>query len=78
MRTGVIVFIAVVLGCLFLVQKRHEQNTAPAPATTTAAAQKASTPRPVSEHNWAKHALDTTRKVTDKVAAQRKEDGVRK
>jgi hypothetical protein len=78
MRTGVIVFIAILLGCLFLVQKRHEQNAAPAPASTSATVQKPSTPRPVSEHNWAKHALDTTRKVTDQVAAQRKEDGVRK
>ena len=78
MRTTVIVVIAVALGVLFLVQKRHEQNAAPAPATTAAAAQKSSTPRPVSEHNWAKHALDTTRKVTDTVAEQRKADGVRK
>jgi hypothetical protein len=78
MRTGVIIFIAVVLGCLFLVQKRHEQNAAPAPVSTSTTAQKPSTPRPVSEHNWAKHALDTTKKVTDQVAAQRKEDGVRK
>jgi hypothetical protein len=78
MRTGVIVFIAVVLGCLFLVQKRHEQKAAPVPASTSASVQKPSTPRPVSEHNWAKHALDTTKKVTDQVAAQRKEDGVRK
>ena len=78
MRTSVVVIIALALGCLFLVQKRHEQNVASAPVPTTATAQKASTPRPVSEHNWAKHALDTTRKVTDQVAKQRTEDGVRK
>jgi hypothetical protein len=78
MRTAVVVIIAIVLGCLFLVQKRHEQNAASAPAPATVTAQKPSTPRPVSEHNWAKHALDTTRKVTDQVAKQRQEDGVRK
>jgi hypothetical protein len=78
MRTAVVVIIAIVLTCLFIAQKRHEQNAASAPAPATATAQKAATPRPVSEHNWAKHALDTTRKVTDQVAAQRKEDGVRK
>jgi len=78
MRTTVVVVIAVVLGVLFIVQKRHEQNAAPAPKTAAAAAQKPSTPRPVSEHNWAKHSLDTTRKVTDQVAGQRKADGARK
>jgi hypothetical protein len=78
MRTFVVLLIAAVLGCLFIGQKRHDQNAAPAPVSTTTAAQKPSTPRPVSEHNWAKHALDTTRKVTDQVAKQRKEDGVRK
>ena len=78
MRTAVVVIIALVLTCLFIVQKHHEQSVASTPVPTTATAQKAATPRPVSEHNWAKHALDTTKKVTDQVAAQRKEDGVRK
>ena len=75
MRTFVVVLIAIVLGGLFLVQKRHEQNAAPAPASTTASAQKPSTPRPVSEHDWAKHSLDKTRSVMSKVAEQRKADG---
>lgn len=71
MRTSVALIIAAVLGCLFLVQKRHEQ-AAPPPAPVTA--QKAVTPRPVSEHNWAKHALDTTAKVTRQVAKERKDN----
>jgi hypothetical protein len=74
MRTAVVIFIMAGLGCLFLVQKRQEQQAAikkPATAEST-------TPRPVSEHNWAKHALDRTREVTRQVAEQRKEDGVRK
>jgi MFS superfamily sulfate permease-like transporter len=78
MRTSVAILIAVVLGCLFLVQKQRERLAAVAKTEEKVAEKKAVTPRPVSEHNWAKHALDTTRKVTDKVAAQRKEDGVRK
>jgi hypothetical protein len=75
MRTGVILFLAAALGCVFLVQKRHEQ-TAPPPVRVTA--QRTAPPRPVSEHNWAKHALDTTTKVTRQVAKERKENEVPK
>jgi hypothetical protein len=71
MRTVVVLRIAAVLGCAFILQKRHKQDAAPAPAS----AQLTSTPRPVSEHNRAKHALDTTTKMTSQVAAQRKADG---
>ena len=78
MRTLVVILIAVVLGSLFLVQKQRERLTASAKTEEKVAAQKPSTPRPVSEHNWAKHSLDATRKVTDQVAKQRSEDGTRK
>jgi hypothetical protein len=74
MRTVIVILIAVVLGCAFLVQKQHQRLTAAAQA----AAKEAATPRPVSEHNWAKHALDTTAKATREVAKQRQEDDVRK
>jgi uncharacterized protein HemX len=74
MRTAVVILIALVLGGVFLVQRQHEHQTEAAQA----AAKEAATPRPVSEHNWAKHALDTTAKVTRQVAKQREEDGVRK
>jgi hypothetical protein len=73
MRTFVIILIVVVLGGLFLAQRRHDQKT----ATEQAVAQLTSTPRPVSEHDWAKHALDTTAKVTRQVEKQRQEDGNR-
>ena len=76
MKTFVIVVIMAGLGLVFLMQKRNEQN-----AVTTAASQpvatQSATPRPVSEHNWMKHALDTTAKVKRQVAQQRKEDGTR-
>ena len=74
MRTVVVLFVAAALGCVFLVQRHHEQQTEAALAT----AEQASTPRPVSEHNWAKHSLDTTAKVIRQVEKQRQEDGVRK
>ena len=75
MRTAVVILIMAGLGGVFLVQKHHEHEAAIAKA---AAPQTAASPRPVSEHDWAKHALDTTAKVTRQVAQQRKEDGVRK
>lgn len=78
MRTFVVVLIAIVLGSLFLVQKQREHLTASAKVEEKFSEKKAATPRPVSEHNWAKHSLDTTRKVTDQVAKQRQEDGTRK
>jgi hypothetical protein len=73
MRTALILFLAGALGCVFLVQK-HRQHEAEA---ALAAAPPRTTPRPVSEHNWAKRALDTTAKVTREVEKKRQEDGNR-
>jgi hypothetical protein len=73
MRTALILFLAGALGCVFLYQKQREQKPEPA----TAAAGQTATPRPVSEHNWGKRALDTTAKVTRDVAKKRQEDGNR-
>jgi hypothetical protein len=75
MRTTVVILIALVLGGLFLVQKQRERLAAVAQAEQQAAAKETATPRPVSEHNWAKHSLDKTRSVMSKVAEQRKADG---
>ena len=80
MRTVIVLFIVAGLGLVFLTQKRHEQEAQSEKEVQNArvAAQRISpTPRPVSEHNWAKHALDRTKKVTDQVAQTRKEDGTR-
>ena len=76
MKTFVIVVIMAGLGVVFLIQKRSEQSAATTAANKPVATQSAS-PRPVSEHNWMKHALDTTAKVKRQVAQQRKEDGTR-
>ena len=78
MRTSIVILIAVVLGGLFLVQKQRERLAVVAKTEEKVAEKKAATPRPVSEHNWAKHSLDRTRSVIDQVAKQRKEDGARK
>ncbi len=59
MRTALILFLAGALGCVFLVQKHREHK---AEAALAAAPAHSTTPRPVSEHNWAKRALDTTAK----------------
>jgi len=76
MKTVVFVVIMAALGWLFLMQKRSEHNAATAAAKQPVTTQSA-TPRPVSEHNWMKHSLDTTAKVKRQVAEQRKEDGTR-
>jgi hypothetical protein len=75
MRTVTAILIALVLGGLFLIQKQRERLASVAQAEQQAAAKESPTPRPVSEHNWAKSSLDTTRKVMNKVAEQRKSDG---
>lgn len=62
------------LGFAFLAQKQREPQKVAVPEKVAA---QAASPRPVSEHNWMKRSLDTTNKVTRKVAEQRKEDGTR-
>jgi hypothetical protein len=74
MRIFIVLVVLAVLGWFFLSQKQQAHQTAG--AGPTAPTQTAS-PRPVSEHNWAKHALDKTNKVTRQVAEQRKSDGAR-
>jgi hypothetical protein len=47
------------------------QETKP-PVSTSAVA--ATTPRPVSEHNWAKHSIDRTHEVMDQVHQSREQN----
>ena len=75
MRTTVVLVIMAVLGFAFVAQKRSEQQKVV--ATEKVAASQTPSPRPLSEHNWAKHSLDTTNKVIRQVAQQRKADGTR-
>jgi hypothetical protein len=72
---GLMIFLVVagIGGGLFFLQKRSEQKTAPAEASIQAAP----SPRQVYEHDWAKHSLDTTHSVIDKIKQQRKDDDLK-
>ena len=74
MRIFIVLVVVGMLGWLFLSQKQQEHQKVAAPANVPT---QTASPRPVSEHNWAKHALDKTNKVTREVAEQRKSDGTR-
>ena len=60
-------------GGLFLRQKRTEQK----PAVAETSAQSAPSPRQTYEHDWAKHSLDTTHSVIQKIQQQRKDDDLK-
>ena len=60
-------------GGLFLLQKRSEQK----PAVAEPSAQSAPSPRQTYEHDWAKHSLDTTHSVIQKIQQQRKDDDLK-
>jgi len=74
MRIFVVLALLTVLGWLFLSQKQQEPQKVAASANVPT---QTASPRPASEHNWAKHALDKTNKVRREVAEQRKSDGTR-
>jgi len=60
-------------GGLFLLQKRSEQK----PAVAETSAESAPSPRQTYEHDWAKHSLDTTHSVIQKIQQQRKDDDLK-
>ena len=64
--------LALCLTAIFLWQRHGSSEAAPetTPAVSTSAVA-ATTPRPVSEHNWAKHSLDRTHEVMDQVSQSR-------
>jgi hypothetical protein len=74
---GMKMFLILVLSvaALFFWQ-RHGRNDAAQetklPVSTSAVA--ATTPRPVSEHNWAKHSLDRANEVAGQVRKTRQQD----
>jgi hypothetical protein len=68
MRYFVVVAL-IVLGVIFLRQKKAE-NSAPQ-KTAQAVAQATLTPRPASEHDWAKAAIDRTNEVKRQVKRER-------
>ena len=64
-----VVIALIVLGVILLRQKKAE-DSAPQ-KTTEAVAQATLTPRPASEHDWAKAAIDRTNEVKQKVKRER-------
>jgi len=73
---GIVTFIVIagVGGGLFLWQKRSEHKSVPAEQTS---APSTPAPRQTYEHDWAKHSLDTTHSVIQKIQQQRKEDDLK-
>ena len=73
---GLVTFIVIagIGGGLFVWQKQTEQKSAPKEQPI---AQSAPTPRPVYEHDWAKHSLDTTHSVIEKIKQQRQDDDLK-
>ena len=73
---GILTFIVVagIGGGLFLWQKQQEQKATP---DEQASAQSTPAPRQTYEHDWAKHSLDTTHSVIDKIKQQRKDDDLK-
>jgi hypothetical protein len=72
---GLVIFLVVagIGGGLFFLQKRTEQK----PAAVEDSAKPAPSPRQTYEHDWAKHSLDTTHSVIQKIQRQRKDDDLK-
>jgi hypothetical protein len=66
--------IAGIGGGVFLWQKHNEQPTA---SKEQPSAQLTPAPRQTYEHDWAKHSLDTTHSVIQKIQQQRRDDDLK-
>jgi hypothetical protein len=71
---GLLIFLIVVGigGGLFFFQKRSQQKT-----VAETSVQSTPSPRQTYEHDWAKHSLDTTHSVIEKIQQQRKDDDLK-
>jgi cell division protein FtsN len=70
MRYFVIVAL-IVAGVIFLRQQTTQKVEVPKKTAQAAAAQPTLTPRPASEHDWAKAAIDRTNEVRQQVKRER-------
>jgi len=72
---GLVIFLVIagIGGGLFFLQKRSEQKN----VAVEASAQSSPAPRQISDHDWAKHSLDTTHSVIQKIQQQRKDDDLK-
>jgi len=71
---GLLTFLVVagIGGGLFFLQKRSQQKT-----VAEISVQSAPSPRQTYKHDWAKHSLDTTHSVIEKIQQQRKDDDLK-
>jgi hypothetical protein len=76
MRSSIVVAVLAGLTCIFVFQKQHDPAQQAA-STLVPKAQASVAPRPVSQHNWMKNALDRTNEVKRQVAQQRAADGTK-
>lgn len=73
MKTFLVLVLSVT--ALFVWQRSGENNATPENKPAAAkAAPVAVTPRPVSEHDWAKHSLDRAHEVANQVQQTRREN----
>jgi hypothetical protein len=73
MRAVPVFIIAAALIAAFVTHQKQQEPAAP-PATEKSALVQTSTPRPASEHNWPKKALDRAADVRRQVAEQRQQN----
>jgi hypothetical protein len=69
------VVVLVLAAAVFFLQRRGARDTASdakAPAAINAAA--SATPRPIYQHDWAKHSLDRAQTVVDQAKKSREEN----
>jgi hypothetical protein len=74
MRVFLVIAVLAGLTWLFVVQKQQPQPKTVSPAKSVTMTAAAPSPRPASQHNWMKSALDRTNEVKSQVAQQRKND----
>ena len=59
---------------LFVWQRYGSSNAAPESKPATASAAAPATPRPIYEHDWAKHSLDRAQEVANQVRETRQQN----
>ena len=70
------VLVVALATAVFFLQRRGAHEAAPVAKAPTAikAARPTTTPRPIYEHDWAKHSLDRVHAVVDQVQQSREEN----
>ncbi|MEO7724084.1 MAG: hypothetical protein ABIU29_05260 [Chthoniobacterales bacterium] len=75
MKTFLVLVLSVI--ALFVWQRQGQESVDTAKAPIEATSPAVNQPRPVSEHNWAKHSLDRAHEVVEQVGQVREQDDQR-